>query len=51
MLLADMKKEVPSTLSKIRIKLYGSDQGQEIGPTEAIIAEIPHRAIEDFHEY
>ena len=51
MLLADMKKEVPSTLSKIRIKLYGSDQGQEIGPAEAIIAEIPCRAIEDFHEY
>ena len=51
MLLADMKKEVPSTLSKIRIKLYGSDQGQEIGPAEAIIAEIPRRAIEDFHDY
>ena len=52
MLLSDMKVEVPSTtLSKIRIELHGSDQGQEIGPAEALCAEIPRRALEHFHGY
>ena len=35
MLLDDAKKEVSFTLSKIRIKLFGSDQGQEIGAAES----------------
>ena len=50
MLLEDMRMEVTYTLAKICIKLYGSDQGQEIGPAEALVAEIPRRAIEDFHD-
>ena len=51
MLLSDMKVEVPFTLSKIRSELHGSDQGQEIGPAEALCAEIPRRALEHFHGY
>ena len=51
MLFDDVKKEVPSTLSKIRIKLFGSDQGQEIGAAESLCAEIPRHLFEEFHEY
>ena len=51
MLLDDVKKEVSFTLSKIRIKLFGSDQGQEIGAAESLCAEIPRRLFEEFHEY
>ena len=46
-----MKVEVPSTLSKIRIELYGFNQGQEIGPNEALCVEIPWRALEHLHNY